>query len=213
MNTIVTRQYGFVFEQYRKQDQRYPLLLLGDAYQVLQEIPDSSIDCVMTSPPYWRKREYENGGIGCEKDFRDYIRHLVQIFFEVKRVLKPAGSFWLNIGDSYYRKNLLGIPWRIALELIDHHGWILRNAVVWNKVKSGMDSTTDRLANRYEMVFHFVKQPKGYYYNADAVRSHPRSAKVVNGFGCFSNRCFRNTLSTSDRTINCTVRGRKTRCL
>jgi DNA modification methylase len=181
MNPIVTHQYRVAFEQYRTHDQRYPLLLLGDASQVLQEIPDSSIDCVMTSPPYWRKREYEHGGIGGEKDFRAYLRHLVQIVCEVKRVLKPTGSFWLNIGDSYHRKTLLGIPWRIALELIDHHGWILRNAVVWHKVKSGMDSTTDRLANRYEMVFHFVKQSKGYYYHTDAIRSHPRAAKVVHG--------------------------------
>lgn len=178
---IVTENYRPAFENHITQGQIAPLLLLGDALFVLRELPDSSVDCVMTSPPYWGKREYENGGIGLERDYRDYVRHLAESFLELKRVLKPTGSFWLNIGDSYQRKNLLGIPWRVAFELTDNQGWILRNAVVWNKVKSGMDNTTDRLGNIYEMVFHFVKQSKGYYYNADAVRSKPREAKVVNG--------------------------------
>jgi site-specific DNA-methyltransferase (adenine-specific) len=178
---IVAENFRSAFENYIRQSQIAPLFFLGDALSVLKELPSSSIDCVMTSPPYWRKREYENGGIGLEKDYRDYVRHLAEIFLELKRVLKPTGSFWLNIGDSYQRKNLLGIPWRIAFELTDNQGWILRNAVVWNKVKGGMDNTTDRLGNIYEMVFHFVKQPKGYYYNVDAIRSKPRQAKVVNG--------------------------------
>lgn len=178
---IIAESFRSVFESYIRQGQIAPLLLLGDALFVLRELPASSIDCVMTSPPYWGKREYENGGIGLEEDYRDYVRHLAEIFLELKRVLKPTGSFWLNIGDSYQRKKLLGIPWRVAFELTDNQGWILRNAIVWNKVKSGMDNTTDRLGNIYEMVFHFVKQPKGYYYNADAIRSKPREAKVVNG--------------------------------
>jgi site-specific DNA-methyltransferase (adenine-specific) len=76
---------------------------------------------------------------------------------------------------------LLGIPWRVAFELTDHQGWTLRNSVVWNKVKSGMDNSRDRLGNVHEMVFHFVKQPKGYYYDADSIRSKPREAKVING--------------------------------
>lgn len=178
---IVAENFRSAFENYIGQSRIAPLFFLGDALFVLKELPDSSIDCIMTSPPYWGKREYENGGIGLEKDYRDYVRHLAEIFLELKRVLKPTGSFWLNIGDSYQRKNLLGIPWRVTFELTDNQGWILRNAVVWNKVKSGMDNTTDRLGNIYEMVFHFVKQSKGYYYNVDAIRSKPREAKVVNG--------------------------------
>lgn len=135
----------------------------------------------MTSPPYWGKREYENGGIGLEADYRDYVKNLVAICAEIKRVLKPEGSFWLNLGDSYNGKGLVGIPWRVAFELVDNQGWILRNEVVWNKIKGGMDNSKDRLANVHEKLFHFVKQAKGYYYNADAIRSKPREAKVVNG--------------------------------
>lgn len=181
MIVIASENYKRVFENYIGQGQTAPIFFLGDALVVLRELPDSSIDCVMTSPPYWGKREYENGDIGLERDYRDYVRHLAEIFLELKRVLKPTGSFWLNIGDSYQRKNLLGIPWRVAFELTDNQGWILRNAVVWNKVKSGMDNTTDRLGNVYEMVFHFVKQRQGYYYDVDAIRSKPRETKVVNG--------------------------------
>jgi site-specific DNA-methyltransferase (adenine-specific) len=158
-----------------------PLLLEGEARSVLAALPAASVDCVMTSPPYWGKREYAQGGIGLESDYRDFVRHLAAVFLEVKRVLKPQGSLWLNIGDSYARKGLLGIPWRLALELTDTQGWILRNSVIWNKVKSGMDNSADRLGNVHEHVFHFVQQAKGYYYDANAIRSKVRQARVVNG--------------------------------
>jgi site-specific DNA-methyltransferase (adenine-specific) len=178
---IVVGNHRSAFESYRIEEDITPLLLLGDALAVLKGLPDSSVDCVLTSPPYWRKREYESGGIGLEKDYRDYICYLAEVALEIKRVLKPTGSFWLNIGDSYWRKSLLGIPWRLALHLTDRQGWILRNAVIWDKVKGGMDSAPDRLANVYEMVFHFVKRPKGYYYDLDAIRARPQRAKVLNG--------------------------------
>jgi site-specific DNA-methyltransferase (adenine-specific) len=181
MGEVVIGNYRSAFENYLAGKEVTPLLFLSDALAVLKDLPDSSVDCVLTSPPYWRKREYESGGIGLEKDYRDYLRYLAQVALEIKRVLKPTGSFWLNIGDSYWRKSLLAIPWRLALDLTDRQGWILRNAVVWDKVKGGMDSAPDRLANVYEMVFHFVKRPKGYYYDLDAIRAMPQRAKVANG--------------------------------
>ena len=103
------------------------------------------------------------------------------IFAQVKRIVKPTGSFWLNIGDSYCNKTLVGIPWRIAIQLTDEQGWILRNSIVWNKVKGGPDNTEDRLRNVHENIFHFVKLPNGYYYDIDAIRTSPRKAKIVNG--------------------------------
>lgn len=180
LDSIIERDYRGAVERYARETRRQPLLILGDARDVLRQLPDACIDCAMTSPPYWGKREYASGGIGLELDYRDFVRHLAEIFLELKRVLKPEGSFWLNIGDTYHDKTLLGIPWRLAFEMTDHQSWILRNSVIWNKVKSGMDNTKDRLGNVYENVFHFVKQPK-YYYNADAIRSKPGEAKVVNG--------------------------------
>ncbi len=177
---ITASHYADAFFEYAAENTTLPLLLLGDALDVLSELPDDSVDCAMTSPPYWGKREYENGGIGLEDRYQDYVRALAAVSLELKRVLKAEGSFWLNIGDSYQAKRLVGIPWRVAFEMTDEQGWILRNSVVWNKVKSGMDTTKDRLGNVHENVFHFVKQSK-YYYNVDSIRSKPRKAKVVNG--------------------------------
>lgn len=134
----------------------------------------------MTSPPYWGHREYDVAGVGHEPDYAAYIRTLSAIFTEVKRVLKAEGSFWLNIGDSYDAKSLVGIPWRVALHLVDQDGWMLRNDVIWNKVKGSPDNSRDKLRNIHEHIFHFVKQ-KTYYYDADAIRSKPQSAKIVNG--------------------------------
>ena len=178
--SVIGTNYAERVEAYLSGGRLQPLLLLGDALAVLDQLPTSSVDFAMTSPPYWGKREYEGGGIGLENDYPEFIRHLLEIFLSLKRVLKPEGSFWLNIGDTYQNKSLAGIPWRVALELTDRQGWILRNSVIWNKVKSGMDNTKDRLGNVHEHVFHFVKQLK-YYYNADAIRSKPREARVVNG--------------------------------
>ena len=158
-----------------------PLLLNGDAAYILQELPDHSIDMAMTSPPYWQKRQYAHGGIGLEPDYTAYIRNLCQIIQELYRILKPTGSFWLNIGDSYHHKRLLGLPWRVVFEMTDRQGWILRNSVIWHKVKGSPDNAPDKLRNIHENVFHFVKQPTGYYYDSDAIRTKPRAAKVVNG--------------------------------
>lgn len=180
LRSIIETAYAKEVHSYRCGGRLKPLLLLGDARVVLDQLPPSSIDFAMTSPPYWGKREYEGGGIGQESGYPEFIRHLSDIFLALKRVLKPEGSFWLNIGDTYQDKGLVGIPWRVALELTDRQGWILRNSVIWNKVKSGMDNTKDRLGNIHEHVFHFVKQSK-YHYDADAIRSKPREARVVNG--------------------------------
>lgn len=179
--SFVSSDHEQALRAYKNSTSTQPLLFHGDALKVLQALPDGVIDFAMTSPPYWGKRDYESGGIGLEADHRDFIKDLAAIFLELKRVLKPEGSFWLNLGDTYYDKGLLGIPWRVAFELIDNQGWILRNSVVWNKLKGGMDNSKDRLGSVHENVFHFVKQAKGYYYNADAIRSKPRESKVVNG--------------------------------
>ncbi|WAU78231.1 site-specific DNA-methyltransferase (plasmid) [Acinetobacter sp. TR3] len=170
-----------IFEVYRKSDKTDPLFLLGDCLDVIKQIPDESVDTIITSPPYWSQREYENGGIGLEKTLDDFFNNLLQITSELKRVLKPTGSFWLNLGDVYKNKHLLGIPWRFAFKLIDEQNWVLRNEVIWNKVKGGMDNSKDKLGNVHETIFHFVKDPANYFYNTDTIRSKPRQSKVVNG--------------------------------
>ena len=171
----------FEIQDYIKNETIIPLYLVGDVLDVISNLPSNSVDCCITSPPYWGQRSYENGGIGLEAKSSEFIQNLLSITNEIYRVLKPTGSFWLNIGDTYQNKSLIGIPWRVALNMTDEQGWTLRNSIIWNKHKGGMDSTTDRLRNVHENIFHFVKSSKGYYYNDIAIRSNPRLTTIKNG--------------------------------
>ncbi len=155
-------------------------VLCGDALDMLKEIPPSSIDCRVTSPPYWGQREYSNGGVGLESKPDDYIDRICRIASEIRRVLTPAGSFWLNIGDAYRDKSLVGIPWRVAIKLMDEQGWILRNDVICHKVKGAPDNSRDKLRHVYEDMFHFVLS-KQCYYDIDSIRSKPRRTTIKNG--------------------------------
>lgn len=169
------------FDAYRVSEERSPLFLCGSALEGLRQLPDRSIDFAMTSPPYWGQRRYATDGLGLEPDWRDYVTALTAVFGELHRVLKGPGSFWLNLGDSYASKRLLGIPWRVALALTDQQGWILRNDVIWNKIKGGPDNARDKLGSHHEYIFHFVKQPRGYFYDVDAIRLDPRKSQIRNG--------------------------------
>ncbi|MEK7264060.1 MAG: site-specific DNA-methyltransferase [Bacteroidota bacterium] len=158
-----------------------PLFINGDCLRVLGRFPNKSVDCIITSPPYWGHRQYSGGGIGQEKTFNEFIENLLVITEELYRVLKSTGSFWLNIGDTYRNKNLLGIPWRIALKMMDEQNWTLRNSVIWNKHKGGLDSSKDKLRNIHENIFHFVKDADEYFYDTSKIRSTPRKSIVKNG--------------------------------
>ena len=94
------------FETYSRGQDISPLFISGDALTVLKQLPAETIDFCMTSPPYWNKREYTNQGIGLEDTYQEYIVNLMAIFAQVKRILKPTGSFWLNLGDTYFNKTL-----------------------------------------------------------------------------------------------------------
>jgi DNA modification methylase len=169
------------FDTYIKSSKTEPLFLCGNALEILKSFPDNSIDMAMTSPPYWGKREYDNSdAIGLETSYTEYAENLLDIFSQLFRVLKPSGSFWLNIGDAYLKKCLVGIPWRVALRMCDEQGWALRNSIVWNKVKGAPDNSKDKLRNVHEDLFHFVKSKK-YYYDVSMARKEPLKAKVRNG--------------------------------
>ena len=179
--SIITRDDEASIVDYLSDDgTTTPLLLHGDCREALAEMPPNSIDCVMTSPPYWGHREYDELGIGLEDTVEDYISNILDAAWEIKRVLKSEGSFWLNLGDRYINKRLMGIPWRIAMAMMDAQGWILRNEVIWNKVKGGPDNSKDKLRNTHEQIFHFVRS-RSYFYDVDSIRSKPKEAKVVRG--------------------------------
>lgn len=167
--------------EYIDGDDYSPLFISGDSKIVLRNLPKNSIDCVITSPPYWAKRKYSNGGIGLEPTPEKYIENLLEITKEIHSVLKPTGSFWLNLGDSYFNKELLGIPWKVAFAMMGEQGWILRNSIIWNKHKGGMNATKDRFGGVHENLFFFVKRKKGYFFDDDAIRYKPRKVKITNG--------------------------------
>ena len=155
--------------------------LLGDCLSVLKQIDSESVDCIVTSPPYWGMRAYDNEEsefeVGNESKFEQYVQILIEIFNEAKRVLKKEGSLWLNLGDKYVDKKLLGMPWRVAISLMDKGGWIMRNDVIWHQLK-GTQSCKDRLRDSYEHIFHFVKSKK-YYYDADSIRIQPTKLPII----------------------------------
>jgi DNA modification methylase len=106
-------------------------LLCGDARQVLRQFPDESIDCVVTSPPYWALRDYGvEGQLGLEPSFHEYTLKLCDIFDEVKRVLKTTGTCWVNLGDTYYSNHGGGNDGmdnvEVTKQLVSIKNWIRR---------------------------------------------------------------------------------------
>jgi len=137
---------------------------IGDVRKVLSIMPNECIDCVVTSPPYWKQRDYKHPKqIGREEEYIDYINILIEIFTELKRVLKPTGTFFLNIGYKYKNKELLLIPEILAYEL-QKNGWCLLNKIIWHKPNAMPSSVRSRFSNTYEPVFLFVKKESKYQY-------------------------------------------------
>lgn len=164
----------------------------GKAADVLQAMPDQSVDCIVTSPPYFGLRNYGVvGQIGDESTPAEFVAALVEVFREARRVLADDGTLWLNLGDSYASsakgsggtgmgvpsKNLLGIPWRVAFALQDD-GWILRNDIIWHKPNAMPESVTDRLSGRHEHLFMLTKGPR-YWFDLDAVREEQSPVSVA----------------------------------
>lgn len=144
-------------------------ILCGDAARLLQEIPDQSIDTIVTSPPYYLQRNYQSESqIGQEKTPEQYVDCLVAIFTECHRAVKSSGSLWLVLGDKYVDGRLLGMPWRVALAL-GQAGWLLRSDVIWHKPNAMPSAVKNRPTTDHEYVFFFTKSPQ-YYYDADAIR-------------------------------------------
>lgn len=137
-------------------------LIVGDARKT--ELPDSSVDLVVTSPPYWRKRDYGHPDqIGQEPTPQEYVAAILDCLHEWRRVLRSTGSVFLNVGDTYHRKSLVGIPGRIEAAAVDH-GWLVRNRIVWAKDGGMPDAAQDRLASRHEYVLHLAPRT-GYFYD------------------------------------------------
>jgi DNA modification methylase len=160
------------------------VVLVGDVRKRLAELPAASVDCVITSPPYFQLRDYSvKGQIGMEPDVDGWVDELRLVMRGIARVLKPTGSVWLNVGDSYSRharygappKSLLLGPERLALGLMAD-GWTVRNRVAWTKPNTMPTSVRDRLASKWEFVY-FLTRNRRYHFDLDAVRVPHRSAR------------------------------------
>ena len=157
-------------------------VIVGDVRDRLGGLPDASIDTVITSPPYVALRNYGVAGqIGAAPDADAWVNDLREVARHLTRVLKPSGSWWLNLGDSYSRhpragapaKSLLLAPERLALALIED-GWTIRNKVIWAKTNPMPASVADRLACTWEVVYFLVRSPS-YHFDLDAIRVPHRS--------------------------------------
>ena len=183
-------------------------LICGDTEAVLSQLPDSTFQACVTSPPYWSLRDYDiSGQIGLEETVFDYVDHLAKVFSQVRRVLKDDGTLWLNIGDSYTSggrtwraadkknpvramnsrpptpeglkpKDLIGVPWLLAFAL-QGEGWYLRTDIIWNKPNCQPESVKDRPTRSHEYIFLFSKSEQ-YVYDPTAVRGpNGRNVRTV----------------------------------
>jgi DNA modification methylase len=196
--------------------------LTGNCRHILPTLPAESFSCCVTSPPYFRLRDYGHPDqIGQERTPAEYVSRMVDVFREVRRTLRQDGTLWLNLGDTYAGegqggqgasgamadrsivearrvggasprlcgvrpKSLLGIPWRVALALVDD-GWILRSDIIWHKPNAMPESVKDRPTKAHEYLFLFAKSER-YYYDASALRETAsgvapggRNTKSLNG--------------------------------
>ncbi|MEW6557206.1 MAG: site-specific DNA-methyltransferase [Elusimicrobiota bacterium] len=154
-------------------------IICSDALAFLKSLPDECIDMCLTSPPYWGLRDYKvDGQVGLEPNYQDYIRRLVDVFVELKRVIKKTGSCYVVMGDTYMDKELLMIPSQLALALKED-GWQLRNILIWHKPNSMPSSVKDRYKNSYEFVFFFVKNRR-YFFDLDSIRE-PHKTEIKTG--------------------------------
>jgi len=174
-------------------------LYIGDCLEVMKNMPDQSIQCCVTSPPYYGLRNYGvEGQIGLEETPKLYINKLVQVFHELKRIMRDDGTLWLNLGDSYagsgkgigsdhgramITDETIGkkMPMPEGLKPKDligipfmvafalrDDGWYLRSDIIWAKSNLMPESVRDRPTKSHEYIFLLSKSEK-YYYDYEAI--------------------------------------------
>ena len=158
-------------------DETLPIdqILCGDNLELIQKLPNSSIQLIITSPPYFQQRDY-GSGIGNEKVVNEYIDILLRLFHECVRVVKDDGSIVFNIGDKYKDSNLLLVPYRFALAATQTGLVKLVNEITWVKRNPTPRQFRRRLVSSTEPFFHFVKSDN-YYYDLNAFLAAERVSK------------------------------------
>ena len=174
-----------------------PLVLVGDVFTCLKRIPSHSISCIVTSPPYWKLRDYySKEQIGQESDPEEYINKLIMISRELLRIMKKDGAYFLNIGDTYSNGGLQMIPQRVAYGMLKDVkreegrqgkrkvGWLLRNQIIWYKPDHMPSPVTSRYTNTYEPIYYFTRNDweKRVSFNLDAIRVPYRTQSKLNDY-------------------------------
>jgi len=203
-NNSVMKTHGSSIAHINQVTTQSNAILCGDSQSVLQMLPDDFISCSITSPPYWDTRYSGFADrLGYEEDYREYIRNLVKVFREVRRTLVPSGTLWLVMGDTYASdnlrwwamcggvpekelsphrplpegfkpKDLMGIPWRLAMEL-QNDGWYLRSDIVWFIPNHRLEPVRDRPARSHDYVFLFAKSEEYAYHGESGETSARRT--------------------------------------
>ena len=179
-----------------------------DCIQGMRSLPDGCVNTCITSPPYYGLRDYgHDGQIGLEESPEAYVQKMVEVFREVKRVLRDDGTLWLNLGDSYAgnnsqasnngragfgnprekvvnrtgeglkTKDLIGIPWRVAFAL-QADGWYLRQDIIWHKPNPMPESVTDRCTKAHEYIFLLSKSSR-YYFDSDSIKEEASNTSIA----------------------------------
>lgn len=139
------------------------VLYNGSITDIAPSLPDNIVDTIVTSPPYWKLRNYNSARqLGQEKTSGEYIEDMVNVFESLRHTLKKSGSLWVNIGDTFENKSLSLIPQRFASEM-KKRGWIVRNEIIWEKPNAQPDGAKDRFTINYEHLYFFVLSGKYYF--------------------------------------------------
>ena len=174
-------------------------ILQGDCLTILKTLPKKSINCCVTSPPYYGLRDYGvDGQLGLEPTPEEYIKKLVAVFREVRQVLRDDGTLWVNIGDSYngsggaggdYNqgglkegqpkypgRDISGLKPKDLIGIpwmlafaLRADGWYLRQDIIWNKPNPMPESVRDRCTKAHEYIF-LLSKSKEYFYDHEAIR-------------------------------------------
>jgi DNA modification methylase len=145
-------------------------IICGDAKTVLSTLPAGSVDLTVTSPPYFRHRDYEvNGQLGRESTVHEYVRNIRSVLAELLRVTTKKGACFFVVGDTYEKQKLLLVPHRLAL-LADDTGWTVRNDLIWSKLDPPPESPRNRWRSAHEHILFLTKQAGQYTFHADAIR-------------------------------------------
>jgi DNA modification methylase len=183
-------------------------ILQGNCIDKIKELDDNSIDCVVSSPPYFGLRDYGVGGqFGLEKTYHDYLANTVKVFETFKPKLKDTATIWWNVGDSYssgLRKSTTnqslrggkdygvtrtpvqnGIKEKDLLMIpnrvaiaLQDAGWYIRSEIIWHKPNPMPESVRDRPTSCHEKIWLITKSKK-YYYDADAIREPLASTSLT----------------------------------